>query len=167
MPRHVAGSLLLLALAAPLSAQLRPAGFESWHPPAIERAPVSRAEMAGTSQAGTPGLVLAGLAGGTMGFFSGLFIGGAIGGGNRICGDDACGLEEAAYGAVIGETVGLPLAVHLANHSRGSLGLSLLASAGISAVGLLAIDASNDGAPLIAVPIAQLISSILIERRAD
>jgi hypothetical protein len=41
---------------------------------------------------------------------------------------------------------------------------SSLASAAIGAAGVLAVDAANDGWPLIPVPIAQLISSILIER---
>lgn len=54
--------------------------------------------------------------------------------------------------------------VHLANRRRGNYALSLLASAAIGAAGVLAVDAANDGWPLISVPIAQLISSILIER---
>jgi hypothetical protein len=161
MARPTLSALALLLAATPLAAQMRSKDFPSWRAPAIATDPAPQS-LAG--RAGTPGLVLAGLGGGTVGFFSGLFIGGAIGGGNRICGDDACGLEEAAYGAVIGETALLPLGVHLANHRRGNYGLSLLASAGVTAVGLLAIDASNDGSPLIAIPIAQLITSILIER---
>ena len=68
------------------------------------------------------------------------------------------------YGAVIGEATLLPLGVHLANHRRGNYGLSLLASAALGAAGVLAVEVANDGWPLIPIPIAQLISSILIER---
>ena len=117
-----------------------------------------------TRASSVPGQVLLGLVGGTLGFASGLLIGHTIGGGNTICGDDACGLEEAAYGAILGEATLQPLGVHLASRRHGNYGLSLLASTGIVAAGVLAVDATNDGWPLIPVPIAQLISSILIER---
>lgn len=160
MPRTTALLLFLSVTAAPLTAQARASGWQSWRAPSL--APAVRPAV--QREAGTVGLVLAGLTGGTLGFFGGLYLGSAIGGGNRICGDDACGLEEAAYGAVIGESVLLPLGIHLANHSRGNYGLSLLASAGIAAVGIAAISATDDASPLIAVPIAQIVSSILIER---
>jgi hypothetical protein len=157
------GLLLLLAAVTPLAAQNRAPAWQSWRAPSLEQATSGHSGRAAGS-AGTPGLVLAGLGGGTMGFFGGGLIGWGVGGGNSICRDDACGLEGAAYGAVIGESLLLPLAVHLADHRHGSYWLSLIASAGIGAVGILAINATNDASPLIAVPIAQIISSILIER---
>ncbi len=152
---------LLALLAVPLRAQ-RPA-----LPMARYRAPdlwSGAGLSASPPGAGVPGMVLAGVSAGAIGVFGGGFIGSAVGGGNAICGDDACGLEEAVYGAILGESVTLPLGVHLANRRRGNYGLSLLASVGIGALGILAVDASNDGWPLLAVPVGQLVTSILIER---
>ncbi len=160
MLRTTALLLLLSSTAAPLAAQARANPWQSWHAPSLT--PATRPAV--QREAGTGGLVLAGLTGGTLGFFGGLFLGSAIGGGNRICGDDACGLEEAAYGALIGESTLLPLAIHLANHNRGNYGLSLLASAGIAVVGIAAVSGADDASPLLAVPVAQIVSSILIER---
>src|SRR5262245_20623881 len=48
------------------------------------------------------GMALAGLAGGAAGMVAGAYIGSALGGGSRICGDDPCGFEEAIYGAIAG-----------------------------------------------------------------
>lgn len=158
--RALLPSLGILLLAAPLAGQQRAAAFPTWRPP-LTATPRNEARAASP---GIPGLVLAGLIGGTVGVFAGGFIGSALGGGNAICGDDACGLEEAVYGAIIGESALLPLGVHLANHRRGSYGLSLLASGAIALAGVAAVDATDDGWPLIAVPVGQLVSSILIER---
>ena len=153
---------LMLSLATtPLAAQARTAQWPQWNAPQLARTWETRAAPRSGS---IPGQVAGGLLGGAVGFVGGAFIGAAIGGGNTICGDDSCGLEEAAYGAVIGEATLLPLGVHLANHRRGNYGLSLLASAAVAGAGLLAVDAANDGWPLIAIPVGQLISSILIER---
>ncbi|MEO8138993.1 MAG: hypothetical protein ABI742_05065 [Gemmatimonadota bacterium] len=160
MPRLCTCGLFLLAAAAPLSAQTRAPEWRSWRAPSLDGAQ-SPQPARSTS---TAGLVLAGLGGGTVGAFAGGVLGWQLGGGNDICGDDSCGLAGAAYGALIGETTLLPLAIHLANHRHGNYWLSLLASAGISVAGILAVDAANAPGPLIGVPVAQIISSILIER---
>ncbi|MBK6423326.1 MAG: hypothetical protein IPF77_14140 [Gemmatimonadetes bacterium] len=155
-------SLAALALVAlPLVAQRPAAGL-----PRYRASPLVPGALrpAAPARASVTGMVLAGVTSGAIGLAGGGLIGSAVGGGNAICGDDACGLEEAVYGAIIGESVALPLGVHLANRRRGNYGLSLLASVGIGALGILAVDSSNDGWPLLAVPIGQLVSSILIER---
>ena len=151
---------LLALLAVPLRAQ-RPAPALPHYRATL---PVPTARSTSRGEAGIPAMAIAGVIGGTVGVFGGGLIGSAVGGGNAICGDDACGLEEAVYGAILGESVLLPLGVHLANGRRGNYGLSLLASVGIGALGILAVDASNDGIPLLVVPVAQLITSIAIER---
>ena len=160
--RRLGRTLAVLALVAlPLTAQRQAAPLARYgapHLPAPAGLPSARA------QASVPGMVLAGVTSGAIGVFGGGLIGSAVGGGNAICGDDACGLEEAVYGAILGESVTLPLGVHLANRGRGNYGLSLLASVGIGALGILAVDATNDGWPLLAVPVGQLVTSILIER---
>ncbi len=153
--------LTLIATASPLTAQQQAAHWESWRAPSVFSNPA--AAPAGHS-ASTVGMVAAGLGGGTVGFFAGGLIGYELGGGSLICGDDSCGLEEAAYGAIAGESVLLPLGVHLANRRRGNYGLSLLASAALGGLGILAVNATNDGTPLIVVPVAQLVTSVLIER---
>lgn len=154
--------LSLLALVAlPLHAQRPATPLVRYEAPVLAAAADPSAP---STRASIPGMVLAGVTGGTIGVFGGGLIGSAVGGGNAICGDDACGLEEAVYGAILGESVTLPLGVHLANRRRGNYGLSLLASVGIGALGILAVEASNDGWPLLAVPAGQLVTSILIER---
>ncbi len=164
MPLHRFGSLVALAalLALPLTAQRQAVPLTRYRAPSLFDRAIAR--PAATDQAGIPAMALAGVIGGTVGVFGGGLIGSAVGGGNAICGDDACGLEEAVYGAILGESVTLPLGVHLANRGRGNYGLSLLASVGIGALGILAVDASNDGIPLLVVPVAQLVTSIAIER---
>ena len=80
---------------------------------------------------------------------------------------DDCGLVGAVYGAVAGGSALLPLGVHVANHGRGNLGLSLLSSLAIGGVGLALAVESNSAAVLIPVPVLQIVSSILIERKTE
>jgi hypothetical protein len=159
--RTVLTLLGLFALAAPLAAQRPSVRWARWEAPALGSARGSASRPHGAT---TVGMIAAGVGGGTVGFFAGGFIGYELGGGSLVCGDDACGLEEAAYGAIAGESVLLPLGVHVANRRQGNYGLSLLASAAIGGLGILAVNASHDGIPLIVVPVAQLVSSVLIER---
>jgi hypothetical protein len=109
-------------------------------------------------------MTLGGLLGGAVGVVAGGLAGAALGGGDRLCGDDPCGFEEAVWGAAVGMSVMLPLGVHLANHRRGSYGTELVASLVVGAVGLGLSSQSNNGAPLVLVPVGQLVASILIER---
>ncbi len=106
-------------------------------------------------------LALGGVLAGTAGAFGGAWIG------NEITKDacEDCFLEGLVYGGVAGGSALLPLGVHLANGHRGNYGASLLASLGIGAVGLGLAAATNEGAFMIPVPVLQLVSSILIERR--
>ena len=161
--RHLTALLLFLSLpAAGLSAQSERITFSRWTPPPLGREIAPRpASSGGTS---VVGMTAGGLIGGAVGFAGGALIGATLGGGNAICGDDACGLEEAAYGAIVGQSVLLPLGVHIANGRRGNYGYSLITSMVIGAAGIAAVHATNDGAPFIAVPVLQLVSSILIER---
>ena len=80
-----------------------------------------------------------------------------------------CGIAGLVIGGAIGEVVGLPLGVHLANRRRGSYGKALLASLGVVAAGLLVAglteeDAGGRDLVLIAIPITQLAVTISIER---
>jgi hypothetical protein len=157
---------LLLAsfcLPLPLAAQARAAEFARWEAPSAF-APAAEPALAAERRASTGRLILGGVIGGGVGLGAGALIGGLLGGGDKICGDDPCGFAEAVFGAVGGEVTLLPLGVHLANRRQGNYLWSLLASAGIAAGGIALSGNGDHGEVLIAVPVLQLVSSILIER---
>lgn len=121
-------------------------------------------QAAQTPTASTGSMVLGGLALGAAGFFGGGYLGAILA--DRSSDLEFAALTGFAVGAVIGETIGLPLGVHLANKGRGEYAPSLLVSAGIAAVGLALASSGDDHLEyLIPVPIIQLIASIAIERR--
>ena len=108
-------------------------------------------------------LLLGGVVGGAVGLVGGGLIGAAIE--SRDCEGDFCGLGGFIVGGMLGESVLLPLGVHLANDRRGDFGKAALISAGIAAAGILIISQTDQGIVLYAIPVAQLITSIRIERR--
>jgi hypothetical protein len=123
------------------------------------------------------GAVLGSAAGGLVGGITGLYIGG-----NRCIdpgASDTCDwLRGMAVGTTIGVTLGAPVGAHLLNSRRGSLPLSVLASAAIGTAGVLAFRNLEDN-PLtrgrnnaiytimIGVPVLQVVSSTLIEMRTS
>jgi hypothetical protein len=122
------------------------------------------------SSRGTPALALGGLLGGAVGIVGGFYLGAALADGEDT--NDLDFLSGGVAGAAIGEGLLLPAGVHVANDSRGSYTLSAAASLGIAAAGLLALEALHYDAPgapivLVAVPIAQLVTSVAIERATD
>jgi hypothetical protein len=155
---------LLLALpAAPAAAQGGdPRPFARWEAPSLKLN--ETAVVAATSGPGN-GLVLGlgGVAGGVAGFFIGGYTGVKIAEADDDC-YDWCGIGAAFTGAAIGSAAAIPLGVHLANRSRGNYGRSVAVSAGIGAVGILAAIAAESGEVLVAIPVAQIVSSVLIER---
>jgi hypothetical protein len=158
-------ALLLGLLAAPAAAQgdaSRP--FARWAAPSLA---VNETAVVAASPAPRDGLTLAlgGVAGGVAGFFAGGYAGVAIAEATDDCySDDWCGIGAAFTGAAIGSAAAIPLGVHLANRSRGNYGRSVAVSAGIGAVGILAAIAAESGEVLVAIPVAQIVSSVLIER---
>ena len=108
-------------------------------------------------------LATGGVLGGAVGVFAGALVGARLT--EHDC--DDCGLVGAVYGAVAGGSALLPLGVHVANHGRGNLGLSLSSSLAIGGVGLALAVESNSAAVLIPVPVLQIVSSILIERKTE
>ena len=102
--------------------------------------------------------------------FGGILLGagGLIGGaliGQRFegspCEDRILG---AFFGALAGESLAIPLGVHLGNRSEGDAGPALAASLGIAAAGLGAAVLSREGGVLLAIPVLQIAASIAIER---
>lgn len=113
--------------------------------------------------------------GGVLGGAAGLAVGGLAGAmvGSNTCLDegnpDSCrGAEGMFIGGLAGETLSIPLGVHLANGRAGRLLPSMLASAAITAAGAAAVAATESDGVLVgaavAVPVLQLATSVLIER---
>ena len=150
--------ILFLAPGAPLLAQRLPPN------------PLARAGMAlatpslrpmihvPRSDDDTPKLVFAGVIGAAAGFVAG---GLALRGSS--CQELDC-LEPALYGAVAGQSVGVPVAVHLANGKRGRPGPALLASLAIGGAGLGAAILADEPRLLLAIPVLQIASSIGLKR---
>jgi hypothetical protein len=129
-------------------------------------------------------LVAGGIGGGAAGVLAGGLA--AVAARSLVPCDDQDGCireygDWAVTGAFIGESLLLPLGTHLANGRQGQLAPALLASAGIGAAGVAAYwsiqkygtdDWGNTrGNPdalttltLVAMPVLQLVSSVLIER---
>jgi hypothetical protein len=155
--------LLLAALVLPhgaLEAQrLAPNPF-----PSLDAQP-SRAAPTAALSVDHPGthpalLAVSGVVGGAAGLLAGAYVGSRVTEGD--CED--CFFIGGAYGAVAGWSSGIPLGVHLANGGRGRLLPSLGSSLAIGALGLGAAAASDRYEIMVAVPVLQLVSSILIER---
>jgi hypothetical protein len=108
-------------------------------------------------------LATGGVLGGAVGLFAGALAGARLT--QNDCED--CALVGAVYGAVAGGSALLPLGVHVANHGRGNFGMSLLSSLAIGGLGLAVAHESNSAAVMISVPVLQIVSSILIERKTE
>lgn len=103
---------------------------------------------------------------------AGLLLGGLVGAALSGDRDEADSWVEALQAAVIGGTVGeslmLPVGVHLANDRQGDLLLSMPASLAIGVAGAALarnVDSKKKNLPLlILTPVAQLVASIAIEK---
>jgi hypothetical protein len=166
------GGVLAVAMAsAPAGAQeLAPSELRlAWVSPSA--ASLERTQLRTVAESrSAPVLTAGGIAGGAVGFVGGFYVGALLAFDDD--GDDLDFLSGGVAGATIGEGLLLPLGVNLANGGRGAYTTSALASLGIAAAGLFALQAVHydpPGAPivLIAVPVAQLATSIAIERATD
>jgi hypothetical protein len=88
--------------------------------------------------------------------------------------DDGSWTPGLIIGFELGEAIGIPLGVHRANGGRGDLRTSMIASLAIAAVGTALLwtddfdavfETRRSRTILLAVPLAQVLTSILIERR--
>ena len=172
--RAVVVAVLLLALAPALAraqaevglADQRPASGPAVPPTVLlqERADSARARPS------TALMIGGGLVGGAIGTLGGAYTGAAIV--DETCQGEGCyaGLIYGAFaGAVVAESVLLPLGVHVAAGGRGDLGTSMAASAGLGAAALgmgLAFHADDPVSAIVlaTVPVAQLTVSILHHR---
>lgn len=178
-PIRLAPLAMALALLAPpgLSAQdraaLRPSADDLEPAPAEPRldSPVDLAPAGGDAARAGPRSTVAVAGAGLLGGAVGLVAGGYLGALLAESGDDEDldYLGGAVVGAALGEGAMLPLGVHLADGRRGSYAASALVSLGLAGAGLLALEAVHydvPGAPivLVAVPVAQLVATIAVER---
>jgi hypothetical protein len=104
-------------------------------------------------------LAMGGVLGGAAGLFGGAIVGA------KLTEDDCddCGIVGLVYGGIAGGSALLPLGVHVSNGRRGDYGKSLLASLALGAAGVALSHATDEWAIMLAVPVAQLVSSIAIE----
>jgi hypothetical protein len=109
-------------------------------------------------------MLLSGIGLGAVGVLVGGLAGEQIDENSCAPGDDFCGLGGLIVGAFIGETLALPLGVHIAG-KKGSYGLELVTSLGITALGVAAANAT-DGISLVFIPPLQLWACIAQELRA-
>lgn len=148
-----------LVLAAALAAMTAPAVPAQLPPP--QRAEPRR----------VAGPVIGGILAGGVGFLGGALIAGTIAergiGSSGGCATDdvECLIWSILAGAEIGEAIMLPVGVHLGGGRRGNFPLELLASVAVGAAGLGMTALVNDPAPLVVVPILQVIVGTVIEVR--
>jgi hypothetical protein len=116
------------------------------------------------SRGSAEGCMAAGLLAGTIGFFGGGLIGAEIDKASSDGYEEWDGLYGFVVGAPIGESLLLPVGVHLANGRRGNLPLSVLASLGITGAGIAMAVSTSEAKILVAIPIAQLLACTAIER---
>lgn len=162
--RLAAGWLITLVLCArAASAQMLPAAFPSVGAPGP--LPPQTAPATHRPSVGRP--ILGGLLGGSVGFWSGLFIAGNIAEENCDNEDINCLLTSILAGAAIGESVLMPVGIHLGNGRRGNLPLGLLASAGIAGLGIAATAATAEPAFLVSAAVGQLVVGVWVERRTS
>lgn len=116
------------------------------------------------SRGSAEGCMAAGLLAGTIGFFGGGLVGAKIDQASSNGYDEWDGIYGFLVGAPIGESLLLPVGVHLANGRRGNLPLAVLASIGIAGTGIALAASAGDAKILVAIPIAQLLACTAIER---
>jgi hypothetical protein len=113
--------------------------------------------------ASTVWLTVAGVAGGGVGMFGGMIVGGLLAGPPDERCIDFCFSPGLIPGALIGEAVGLSLGVHIANGRRGRVIPGVLTSAGI--LGVFVLAGSEVPVLFLALPVMQLAGVIQMERR--
>ena len=110
----------------------------------------------------------AGIGLGVVGFVAG----GAAGYGlSRNCsGGELCQLPAMFFGAAAGGTIGMALGVHLGNRRQGNLAIDVLAGAGVWGIGITTLVLTSGWKPpattvlAVAVPVAQLVTTVLVEQ---
>ena len=148
-------------LAQSLRAQWLPAFSPSVHPAGVKDSTYKEVPAADLAFLGALGGAVGCVPGTLAGAAAYEFLHGSGGG-------DMAGLGYAICGCLAGVAVGLPVAVHLANHRRGSFWLDVLASVGIAAVGFGVAAAAEppDGTGWL-IPAAMIGATVAVEKDAE
>ena len=162
--KAVRGFFLLSLLTAGV-----PAVAHAQTPLRVERFPAATPQK--TRIASVPSMAAGGLVGGAIGLIVFGYLGAVIAD-DPDSSEDLDALGGFVLGGALGEATMLPLGVHLVNRRQGNYAASMLASVGIVVAGLGLAFLTEDQAPLpgiilAAIPVAQLTSSIVIERRTS
>lgn len=114
-------------------------------------------------QGSIAGPIIGGVLGGTLGFFAG----GLIGANAADSDEELAALGGFVLGATIGETIVMPLGVHIGNKGRRNLLADLLTSVGVVATGIvLANMTDGHGAVLPLTVVLQIGATVAVERSA-
>jgi hypothetical protein len=145
-------------------------------PPAALRTALPGAEAQTTAT--LERMIRYGVVGGAVGWVGGaLALGGPLAKANPFESDqldDGLWTPGIVIGFEVGQAIGIPLAVHLANGRQGNLRASLAASTALAALGTLLIwtddfdavlESPGRQAVLIGIPIAQFVAAVHFERR--
>jgi hypothetical protein len=115
------------------------------------------------------GGTMLGIAGGGLGLVAGAYLGAAFEVAVRderencfIC----LPVVGLAVGGLVGEAVGLGLGVHAGAGGCGTAGDHIVSALGIGGLGVMAAVATGEGVVLVAIPVAQIVNALEIERKA-
>ncbi|HJQ65615.1 MAG TPA: hypothetical protein VJ816_04520 [Gemmatimonadales bacterium] len=128
---------------------------------------VSIAQQADTQPSTLLASTGAGLGLGVVGFFAGGAAGYAL---SSNCRGELCQLPAMFFGAAAVGTFGMALGVHLGNRRQGNLAIDFLAGAGVWGIGITTIVLTGGWKPptttvaAVAVPVAQLVTTVLVEQ---
>lgn len=166
-------SAALLSLAAPSPARAQraapPLAALRADPPA---APAARLAPALQEQERPPSqaaLALGGIAGGALGTLAGAAAGFALETSLTRChGSDFCGVGGIVLGGAAGEVLGIPFGVHMMNGRRGRYAEGVAATLVVGLAGIGIASQMPEGGPVMggAIPAAQLIAAVAVERRS-
>jgi hypothetical protein len=137
------------------------------HAQRLARPYVSISQQADTQPSTLLASTGAGIGLGLVGFVAG----GAAGYGlSSNCSGELCQLPAMFFGAAAGGTLGMALGVHLGNRRQGNLAIDFLAGAGVWGIGITTIVLTGGWKPptttvaAVAVPVAQLVTTVLVEQ---
>jgi hypothetical protein len=167
-----AAALLSLAALSPARAQRAapPLAALRADPPAA--APAAPPVPALQEQGRPPSqatLALGGIAGGALGTLAGAAAGFALETSLTQChGGEFCGVLGILVGGAAGEVLGIPLGTHVMNGRRGRYGEGVVVTLLVGLAGLGLATQMPEAGPVmgVAIPAAQLIAAVAVERRS-
>ncbi|MET0400254.1 MAG: hypothetical protein ABW277_25920 [Longimicrobiaceae bacterium] len=165
-----AAALLSLAAPSPARAQRAAPPLVALRTDAPAAAPGAYRAPALQEQARPPSevaLALGGIAGGAVGTLVGAAAGFALETSLTQCqGDEFCGVGGILLGGAAGEVLGIPFGVHQVNRRRGRYGEGVVVTLLVGLAGIGLASQMQEAGPVmaVAVPAAQLVAAVAVER---